>query len=221
MKKNEVFHYKKLVMKLFFLLGLLALILIHNSCYVTSSSGTKNQFDVQILSEPPGANIEINGKYVGDAPIIVKIEGFGDQTFNKSTEITALPIHPEQFVQRKNFYGGHPTRSLNDKIPERILFVMDQGRAQSGIRKHYFLFISKVIPKFDISRISFTNSPFPAFNEALTLTSYPENLSTSKIWNLSLHQTETEIDCGSLLHGVYILKIINDKSIEMRKIIIK
>ena len=80
------------------------------------------------MSDPPGAGIEINGKYVGDAPLIVKIEGFGDQTFNKSTEITATPCHLEHFFQQKNFNGGHSTRSLNDKIPERILFTMNQGR---------------------------------------------------------------------------------------------
>ena len=73
MKKSKVFIFREIVMKLFFLIGLLTLTLIHNSCYVTSSSATKNQFDVQILSEPPGASIEINGTYVGDAPLIVKI----------------------------------------------------------------------------------------------------------------------------------------------------
>ena len=130
MKKNKEFSYREKVMKLFFLIGLFALILMHNSCYVTSSSGTKNQFDVQIISDPPGASIEINGNYVGDAPLIVKIEGFGDQTFNKSTEIIATPCHLEHFVQQRNFNGGHSTRSLNDKIPEKILFTMDQGRAQ-------------------------------------------------------------------------------------------
>jgi len=129
MKKNKVFTFGEIVMKLFFLIGLLAITLIHNSCYVTSSSSTKNQFDVQIISDPPGASIEINGNYVGDAPIIVKIEGFGDQTFIKSTEIIANPNCAEQYVQQKNFYGGHSTRSLNDKIPEKILFTMDQGRS--------------------------------------------------------------------------------------------
>ena len=129
MKKNKVFTFGEIVMKLFFLIGLLAITLIHNSCYVTSSSSTKNQFDVQIISDPPGASIEINGNYVGDAPIIVKIEGFGDQTFIKSTEIIATPCHLEHFVQQRNFNGGHSTRSLNDKIPEKILFTMDQGRS--------------------------------------------------------------------------------------------
>jgi len=129
MKKITVFNFREIVIKLFFLIGLLAITLIHNSCYVTSSSSTKNQFDVQIISDPPGASIEINGNYVGDAPIIVKIEGFGDQTFIKSTEIIANPNCAEQYVQQKNFYGGHSTRSLNDKIPEKILFTMDQGRS--------------------------------------------------------------------------------------------
>lgn len=100
MKKIKA--YREIVMKLFFLTGLLALILIHNSCSVTSSSSTNNQFDVQIMSEPVGARIEINGKYVGDAPQIVKIEGYGDRTFNKNTAIIAVDVvYGDEFIQQK------------------------------------------------------------------------------------------------------------------------
>ena len=129
MKKITVFNFREIVIKLFFLIGLLAITLIHNSCYVTSSLSTKNQFDVQIISDPPGARIEINGNYVGDAPLTVKIEGFRDRTFNKTTVIIANPIYAGQYVQVKSFVGNTAVRELNDKIPERILFIMDIGRA--------------------------------------------------------------------------------------------
>jgi hypothetical protein len=115
-------------MKLFLLTGLLALILIHNSCYVTSPLSTKNQFDVQIMSDPAGARIEINGSYVGVAPLIVKIEGFEDRTFYKNTAIIAAdPTYGDECIQQKNFTGNTYARELNDKIPEKILFKVDRG----------------------------------------------------------------------------------------------
>jgi hypothetical protein len=129
MKRIRNLHYREIVIKLFLLISLLALTLIYTSCYVTLPLISKNQFDVQIISDPPGARIEINGNYVGDAPLTVKIEGFRDRTFNKTTVIIANPIYAGQYVQVKSFVGNTAVRELNDKIPERILFIMDIGRA--------------------------------------------------------------------------------------------
>ena len=132
MKKIKASTYREIVMKLFFLTGLLALILIHNSCSVTSPSSTNNQFDVQIMSDPVGARIEINGKYVGDAPLIVKIEGYEDRTFNKNTSIIAAdPVYGDEFIQQKYYTGNTYARELSDKIPEKISFKVDQGMAYS------------------------------------------------------------------------------------------
>lgn len=129
MKRIRNLHYRGIVIKLFLLISLLALIPIYISCKVTSQSSPKNQFDVQIISDPPGARIEINGNYVGDAPLSVKIEGFSDRTFNKNTVIIANPIYAGQYVQQKSFIGSPSLRDYNAKIPERILFIMDLGRA--------------------------------------------------------------------------------------------
>jgi hypothetical protein len=132
MKKIKAFSIREIVIKLFFLTGLLALTLIHNSCSVTSPSSTNNQFDVQIMSDPVGARIEINGKYVGDAPLIVKIEGSGDRTFMRNTSILAGdPVYGYEFTQQKYYTGNTYARGLSDKIPEKILFKVDRGMAYS------------------------------------------------------------------------------------------
>jgi len=50
---------------------------------------------------------------------------------------------------------------------------------------------------------------------------YIYNLSGQELMCQQIDQTEIEIDLGNLLQGVYIVKIVNDKSVDTRKIIIK
>ena len=119
MKRQNLFHFKKMFKKVFLLICLLTFLPINNSCYVTSSSRTGTFYDVEIISDPPGARIELDGNYVGDAPIKVKIEGNSNREFKKNTEIVANPIYEGQLTERRNFY----TYDKN-KIPERILIVM-------------------------------------------------------------------------------------------------
>jgi len=96
-----------------------------NSCYITSSSRSAITYDVKIISDPPGARIEINGNYVGDAPLEVKIEGTSDRYFKNDTEMVAYPIYEGQLIERKSFDKYLNLYGISgDKIPERILFVM-------------------------------------------------------------------------------------------------
>jgi hypothetical protein len=82
---------------------------------------------VQILSEPPGARIEINGGYVGDAPLVVTIPTHKGW-FTQTTTIRALPTQSGQYVQRKFFNGGY-TMIPNDAVPSRVFFDMRLGPA--------------------------------------------------------------------------------------------
>jgi len=74
---------------------------------------------VQILSDPPGARIEINSNYIGDAPITAKVKVRRDDVFvDWPTLIRAYP-KGEGYPQQKYFapgsYDGY-------KCPDRILF---------------------------------------------------------------------------------------------------
>ena len=81
---------------------------------------------VEILSEPPGARIEVNDEYVGDAPCTVEVVCDGHGKLITKFEFTALPRYPGHFVQSKTFYGWA-------QAPARLFFDMRLGRARSSI----------------------------------------------------------------------------------------
>lgn len=78
---------------------------------------------IRIVSDPPGARIEINEDYIGDAPLdwVAKTNpNYNPGTFMIDYTIRALPTMPGHFVQEKQFKGG-------DYMPKTILFVMGLG----------------------------------------------------------------------------------------------
>ena len=73
---------------------------------------------IEVLSEPPGANIEVNQDYIGKAPCTVTVRAYkGCTTFCKDYTVRALPVIAGQQVQRKDFRDY-------DSIPKRIFFDM-------------------------------------------------------------------------------------------------
>ena len=71
-----------------------------------------------VISEPPGARIEVNGSYIGPAPVDVTLP----QTANRHrlkgrTIILAMPVAPGQMVQEKILYN-------HQAIPAQMLFDM-------------------------------------------------------------------------------------------------
>jgi PEGA domain len=98
---------------------------------------------VEILSEPPGARIEVNDNYIGDTPITTTFQCDTDSRFIENTRIRALPTQPGHYVQSKLFFGGYLTHArfaanytpstLNDKIPARIFFDMGLGPVSRDI----------------------------------------------------------------------------------------
>lgn len=85
-------------------------------------------YHVEVISEPPGARIEVNDDYVGDAPLVIKMAGNSKRCVSRDYSITALPVHTGHYVQFKHF--RHDTRyyAESDPIPKRILFDMRLGR---------------------------------------------------------------------------------------------
>jgi hypothetical protein len=83
---------------------------------------------IQILSEPPGARIEVNYDYIGNAPCSVEIRCNTRGRFLENTVIRALPVE-EGYTQTKAFIG-YDTSIMNrqaDPIPARIFFQMNLG----------------------------------------------------------------------------------------------
>lgn len=75
---------------------------------------------MQIVSEPNGAKIEVNGRYVGDAPTTVEIEVSPHGRFWRDTIIKAYP-KDTGYIQIKAF-NGESRWSISDLIPARISF---------------------------------------------------------------------------------------------------
>jgi hypothetical protein len=97
---------------------------------VSSVAEVTQNKKVQIISDPPGARIEVNNDYVGDAPITLDILNlYGSGQFSADTVIRAIPNEAGDFVQVKHF-AGHPDKygpEKSDQIPSRILFDMHLG----------------------------------------------------------------------------------------------
>ena len=73
--------------------------------------------ETEILSEPPGARIIVQGDYVGDTPTVVKWEQHGivGAQFVRVILVEALPVSEGQWRQQTLF-------SPYDRIPRRMFF---------------------------------------------------------------------------------------------------
>ena len=76
----------------------------------------------RIISEPPGARIEVNGNYVGPAPVEVTLPQSGDRHRLKGRAIIlALPTAPGQRLQET-------VLTHKQVVPEQVLFDMSFDR---------------------------------------------------------------------------------------------
>ena len=73
--------------------------------------------ETEVLSEPPGARIIVQGEYVGDAPTVVKWDQHGivGMQFVRDILVEALPVNEGQWRQQTVF-------SPYDRIPRRMFF---------------------------------------------------------------------------------------------------
>jgi hypothetical protein len=80
------------------------------------------KMSTEFISNPAGAHIEINGDYIGDAPMTYAwASKYRDGTeFNDKMTIRALPGGPGQFPQKKFFDSGWNKSA----IPSRVYFDM-------------------------------------------------------------------------------------------------
>ncbi len=92
---------------------------------------------IQIISEPPGARIEVNDDYIGDAPRSIEFPCDPEGRFVEPTLIVALPVG-SGYTQSKLFMGHKYTISSprGEKIPSRIFFDMRLRPASTDINVH-------------------------------------------------------------------------------------
>jgi len=84
-------------------------------------------YEVKVEASDPGAKIEANGDYVGEAPCVLKIYGDPDGTFHNfgryDYTVRAFPAKPGQHEKVKTYRtGGWFTPE--DQIPKQIYFDM-------------------------------------------------------------------------------------------------
>ncbi len=138
-------------MRKFCYLFMVALMTVQFGCATSnsgnSSSATENPergpngtiaYCVLVESSEPGARIEANGDYAGQAPLKLKIFGDRDGTFHNFGSydyiIKAYPVRPGQEVQVKYFRtGGWFT--AEDMIPKRVFFDFGPMPEPKGTEK--------------------------------------------------------------------------------------
>jgi hypothetical protein len=94
---------------------------------------TDRAIKTEILSDPPGARIEIDGDYVGEAP--VQYTFLQDKSGNiiGNYVIRAWLKEEGQPVQVRHLDGPYvPGTGHTDKVPQKMLFDMKFGAASSG-----------------------------------------------------------------------------------------
>jgi len=96
-------------------------------CETLDTTTSIAKFSVEIVSDPSGADIEINNNYVGKTPITVNLEGWeSTRTFTRSHTIVAHPIRAGGQTQVKIFLGWRePSKTYGDVIPDKIYFDMN------------------------------------------------------------------------------------------------
>ncbi len=89
-------------------------------CASHHSISARPRKQVEITSSPPGAKIEINGRYVGDAPLKVDIETNAGGRFWRDTIIKAYPA--DKGYTQIRAYNGAARWNISDTVPDEIDF---------------------------------------------------------------------------------------------------
>ena len=107
-----------------------------------TSPEKEHQVVTEFISDPPGARIEVNGNYLGDAPLTTKIRHHpSDKVVMGMVTIRALPRAEGQYVQLKVFRGPQfPFDPHRDVVPERVFFDMKlkpiEGTVGATVQRH-------------------------------------------------------------------------------------
>lgn len=79
----------------------------------------------EIISEPPGAHIEVDSNYVGTTPVTVTLEQDGLGYLSDTIVVKALPVIDGQYTQTKILHWEDP-------VPKTLYFQMNLVPANSA-----------------------------------------------------------------------------------------
>jgi hypothetical protein len=75
----------------------------------------------EVISEPPGAKIAVDGQYLGTAPVTLTLpQSANNHRLRKSVTIVAMPLVPGQRLQQKVLWQ-------NMEAPHDVVFEMGQA----------------------------------------------------------------------------------------------
>ena len=88
------------------------------------SQPSKIDYPVHVLTDPPGAKIEVNNDYVGDAPLTITMTGHEDREALRIYFVRAYPkTDSGGWTQVKMIIGYDAVwKGKSDRIPERLYF---------------------------------------------------------------------------------------------------
>jgi PEGA domain len=117
--KATLMHRVRLLFRAIFPALLVSAFLFFSGC-ASHTQAVRPRLKVQIVSQPTGARIEVNGQYVGDAPVSVDIEASTDGRFWRDTIIKAYP-KDTGYTQIKAF-NGKSRWTISDMVPPKLFF---------------------------------------------------------------------------------------------------
>jgi hypothetical protein len=97
-----------------------SIFLVCSGCASHHTQVMRQRLNIQIVSQPIGAKIEVNGQYVGDAPLSVQVEASEDGRFWKDTIIKAYPAD-KGYTQIRAF-NGKSRWTISDMVPPKLFF---------------------------------------------------------------------------------------------------
>ncbi len=109
---------------------------------IASGCAERQMYSTSVISIPPGARIEVDSDYVGDAPLQIEWEGWApERFFTRNHTITATGNNRQ--LQTKWFRGEDSphVRNWADPMPKTILFDFGSSKKEPP-RKTY---ITKVV----------------------------------------------------------------------------
>lgn len=86
-------------------------------------AGHHRCYEVEVISDPPGAHIHVNDDYVGDAPLTIQMKGDRHGRVTQTYRVRADPNIAGDYVQVKVFKYWEYIDS--DPVPRRIRFQMN------------------------------------------------------------------------------------------------
>ena len=99
---------------------LMAAVLLASDGCASHPKTARQRMQVEITSIPTGAKIEINGRYVGDAPVRVDIDTTPTGRFWRDTIIKAYPA--DKGYTQIRAYNGAARWNISDSVPSEIGF---------------------------------------------------------------------------------------------------